>query len=269
VISGNADYGIRISGNGYDNVVEGNDIGTAKNGTGPMGNGQDGVHIQDNANNNTIGGTVTGAGNLIEFNGGAGVAVGDNAQYNPILTNTIYSNADLGINLSGNGNQNLQPPTLSSAVSAGKKTTIVGSLSGFAANTVYLIQFFSNKVADPSGYGEGQTYLGSLQVTTDSNGSASFQVVFNVSVSTGYSISATATDPSNDTSGFAADVTVSKSASKSVSVASPPSPAAVDTLAGLVLGALSPVLNNQDDAIITALAVDQLQAKRRNVVASS
>ena len=66
------------------------------------------MHIQDNATANTIGGTVAGAGNVIDFNGGAGVAVTDNAQFNPILTNSIYSNGDLGINLSGNGNENLQ-----------------------------------------------------------------------------------------------------------------------------------------------------------------
>ncbi len=172
------------------------------------GNGQDGVHIQDNANNNTIGGTVAGAGNVIDFNGGAGVAVTDNAQYNPILTNSIYGNGDLGINLSGNGNQNLQPPALSSAVSKSGTTTIAGSLTGFAASSVYLLQFFSNKTEDASGFGEGQKYLGSLQVTTDSSGSASFSVVLNMSVPKGYFVSATATDPSNDTSGFAADVTV-------------------------------------------------------------
>ena len=151
---------------------------------------------------------MAGAGNVIDFNGGAGVAVTDSAQFNPILTNSIYSNGDLGINLSGNGNENLGPPALSSAVSKSGSTTIAGSLTGFAANTVYLLQFFSNKTADPSGYGEGQTYLSSLNVTTDSSGSASFQVVFNTSVPKGDFVSATATDPSNDTSGFAADVTV-------------------------------------------------------------
>ena len=167
-----------LSGGASDNLVAGNDIGTAKNGSSALGNGQDGVHIQDNANSNTIGGTVAGAGNVIEFNGGAGVAVGDNAQFNPILTNSIYSNGDLGINLSGNGNQNLQPPALSSAFSRSKQTTIAGSLTGFAANSVYLLQFFSNKTADPSGYGEGQKYLGSLSVATNNSGSAIFSGCF-------------------------------------------------------------------------------------------
>ena len=241
VISGNDQYGIRLSGSASENVVKGNEIGTAKNGTSALGNSQDGIHIQDNASDNTVGGTVSAAGNIIEFNGGAGIAVGDSAQFNPILTNSIYSNGDLGINLTGNGNENLQPPVLASAVSKSKKTTIVGSLTGFAANSVYLIQFFSNKTADPSGFGEGQTYLGSLQVTTNGNGAVSFQAVFDVSVSAGQFISATATDPTNDTSGFAADVTVTSSASVSSSAAITSAAVVVDAIASeSVLGTLSP-----------------------------
>ena len=270
VISGNDQYGIRLSGSASENVVKGNEIGTGKNGTGALGNSQDGIHIQDNASDNTVGGTVSAAGNIIEFNGGAGIAVGDSAQFNPILTNSIYSNGDLGINLTGNGNENLQPPVLASAVSKSKKTTIVGSLTGFAANSVYLIQFFSNKTADPSGFGEGQTYLGSLQVTTNGNGAASFQAVFDVSVSAGQFISATATDPTNDTSGFAADVTVTSSASGSSSAAITSAAVVVDAIASKsVLGTLSPASINQSDPIITDLAIDQIQAKRPADVAGS
>jgi hypothetical protein len=270
VISGNAQYGVRLSGNAQANVVEGNDIGTAKDGSSALSNAQDSIHIQDNSNNNTIGGTVSGAGNVAEFNRGAGGAVGDNAQSNPILTNSIYSNGDLGINLTGNGNQNLDPPTLNSAVSKSKKTTIVGSLTGFAANTVYLIQLFSNKTADPSGFGEGQKYLGSLQVTTDGTGAVSFQVVFNVSVAAGQFVSATATDPSNDTSGFAADVTVTGSTSPSAGAASTPTAAGVDAVAaGSELGALVVASQKQSNPVVTDLAIDQMQAKRRVVVVSS
>ncbi len=270
VISGNDEYGIRLSGGAQENLVEGNDIGTANDGTNALGNTQDGIHIQDSASDNTIGGTVSGASNVIEFNGGAGVAVGDNAQFNPILTNSIYSNGDLGINLSGNGNQNLEPPALASATNANKKTTVIGSLTGFAASTEYLIQFFSNKTADPSGFGEGQTYLGSLQVTTGASGAASFQIVFSKSIPVGESISATATDPSNDTSGFAADVTVSSLAAHSLGAPGLRSPATADAVAtDSILGTLSPASHNQIDTIIGDLAFDQVLAKRRKIVAGS
>ena len=40
------------------------------------------------------------------------------------------------------------------------------------------MQFFSDPTADPTGYGQGETYLGQTTVTTDSNGNASFQVDF-------------------------------------------------------------------------------------------
>jgi hypothetical protein len=47
------------------------------------------------------------------------------------------------------------------------------------------------------------------------------------------------------------------------------SPVAVDAFTGVILGSLSPALNDQSDAIITDLAVDQVLAKRRHVGAAS
>src|SRR4029077_8015592 len=59
---------------------------------------------------------------------------------------------------------------------------------------------------DPSGYGQGQTYLGSVQVTTDGNGNASFTVTLTTPVPAGQNyITATATDPNGNTSEFSAD----------------------------------------------------------------
>jgi hypothetical protein len=37
-----------------------------------------------------------------------------------------------------------------------------------------VLEFYANGSADPSGYGEGQRYLGAATVTTDAAGSASF-----------------------------------------------------------------------------------------------
>src|SRR5205814_2244145 len=55
--------------------------------------------------------------------------------------------------------------------------------------------------ADASDFGEGQTYIGTTTITTDSSGNASFNVSFPV-VSQGQLISATATDPAGNTSEF-------------------------------------------------------------------
>ncbi len=70
---------------------------------------------------------------------------------------------------------------------------------------MFTLQFFANPTADPSGYGQGQTLLGTTTVTTDANGDASFQVVFPVPIAAGDAVSATATDSSGDTSEFAHD----------------------------------------------------------------
>ena len=159
-------------------------------------------------------------GNTIAFNQLAGVAVVNNATGVEILSNSIFANGGLGIDLNDDGvtpnhpggpipgPNNLQNyPVLASAVSAGGKTTIMGTLNG-AAGSQYLIQFFANVAADPSGYGQGQTLIGSITVTTDANGNASFTATLSASVPAGQFVSATATDSTGDTSEFAQDVLV-------------------------------------------------------------
>ena len=133
---------------------------------------------------------------------------------NAIISNLIFSNGGLGIDLGNNtvtandagdgdtGPNNLQNfPELISASSAGGSTTIEGTLNS-TANVAFRLEFFSNKTCDPSGYGEGQTLRGSKNVTTDANGNASFKTTFLVSVPNGYFITATATDARNNTSEF-------------------------------------------------------------------
>ncbi len=67
----------------------------------------------------------------------------------------------------------------------------------------YTIHFYSNVSCDPSGYGEGQVYLGSFDLTTDSNGMDSFSRVLSVAQKYLF-ITATATDVDWDTSEFSA-----------------------------------------------------------------
>ena len=64
----------------------------------PLGNEIDGVIVSNNASSNTIGGTAAGAGNTIAFNVLAGVSVGSGTG-NSILSNSIFSNGKLGIDL--------------------------------------------------------------------------------------------------------------------------------------------------------------------------
>ena len=198
--------GINIADSGTTgNVVEGNYIGTTADGTGPLGNTVDGVLIENSASNNTIGGTTTGAGNVIAFNGGNGVTVGlnvlDAALDNAVLENSIFSNSGLGINVDNTAPQ--AAPVLTSAVSGGSQTTITGTVTG-APNTIFRIEFFSN----PAGTSQGETYLGFLDVTTNGSGSSSFSFAPASPVAPGLNITATATDPNGNTSEFSAAATV-------------------------------------------------------------
>jgi len=216
VISANNGDGIDLDGSGTNqNLVEGNLIGTDITGAKPIANLLGGVQIQDAASDDTVGGTVAGAGNLIAFNHVNGVQVGantaDNSTGNAILANTIYANGKLGIDLGNeknptgthvanhaSGPNNLQnAPVLTKATSAGSRTTIIGTLSA-APDANFRIEFFSN----PVGTSQGQKYLGFLHVTTNRSGSASFSFSPTSLVATGLNITATATDPKGNTSEF-------------------------------------------------------------------
>jgi hypothetical protein len=55
---------------------------------------------------------------------------------------------------------------------------------------------------DPSGYGEGETFIGLATVTTDGNGDAGFSTTLAGSAPNGHFVTATATDPAGNTSEF-------------------------------------------------------------------
>ncbi len=77
-----------------DNVVQGNYIGTGGTGTMPVGNGYEGVAVQEGAASNFIGGTITGEGNVISANY-YGLVV-----YGPASGNVIQGNL-IGTDVSG------------------------------------------------------------------------------------------------------------------------------------------------------------------------
>ena len=80
-------------------------------------------------------------------------------------------------------------------------TNIQGTLNS-TPNSTFRVEFFSNTTVDPSGYGEGEHYLGFKNVTTDANGNASFNVTLATASTAGQFITSTATDSANNTSEF-------------------------------------------------------------------
>lgn len=220
IIAGNNQYGVYIYGSTTTgNLVQGNYIGVGANGE-VLGNTQHGIYIQVGAANNTIGGIAAGAGNTIAYNGGDGVLVYA-GNGNAILSNSIFSNNALGINLypvigvnandagdADTGSNSLQNfPVLASVTTNGLSTTVAGTLNS-TPNTTFRLEFFSNTACDASGNGEGRIFLGSIDVTTDANGTVSFNSTLSVATTSGSFVTATATDPGGNTSEFSACRTV-------------------------------------------------------------
>ena len=200
-----------------------NNIVTNNDGAGILLNGTTIAHLEGNTiSGNGTGILVTDAAtasirnNTITANG-KGVAFAGTGTGSPIIANAIFKNNGLGIDLGNNGPtandagdpdagpNNLQNfPVLTAANSAGGNTNIQGTLNS-TPNTTFKLNFFSNDACNPTGFGEGQTFLDSFQVTTDASGNAVFNALLSgITVPPGAVITGTATDPKNNTSEFSA-----------------------------------------------------------------
>jgi hypothetical protein len=208
VISGNGQDGIFSLG---QNVFQGNFIGTDVTGTLPIGNSGRGVR----ASFDQVGGLNAGEGNTIAFNGGDGVVVARVvAVPTLILSNSIFSNGGLGIDIDDDGVtpndacdadstslvlQNF--PVLTSAARTNDSTVIEGTLDS-QPNSTFTVQFFANAECDPPGFGEGQHLIGSITMTSGAGCVTSFSATFpNASVN-GAFVTATATASGGSTSEF-------------------------------------------------------------------
>ena len=221
VISGNRGNGIFLFNNAENNIIQGNFIGTDVSGTVNLGNNERGITIERGdggaPRGNAIGGVAPGAGNIIAFNGQGGVFIsGSSVTGNSVLSNSIFSNTNLGIDLDQNGvtpndtgdadtgANNLQNyPVLSSAMSGASAATVQGTFNSMP-NMPFRLEFFSNPACDPSGFGEGQSFIGTQSVTTDASGNATVNFTSSSALAAGQFITSTATDPNGNTSEFSA-----------------------------------------------------------------
>ncbi len=204
VIANNDDYGIAFDGSATGTTVVNNRIG---------------VDVTDSAESNNEGGILINSGdanqNLIErnqiaHNGGHGILTAGGSTGNTFTQNSIYNNGALGIDLGADevdendkgdpdGGDNLKHnyPIIIEASNIGHIEGVLDSTAG-----THRVEFFQNDSCDNvSSNGEGQTYLGFVNVTTPGDGTqVPFSVDF-VPFAAGF-LTATATDSNGNTSEF-------------------------------------------------------------------
>lgn len=221
--------GNEISGAGVDGIGFTGGAGNAAfvgpvtvTGNSITGNARHGISTTG-ANGLTIGGTASGAANLISGNGGAGVAVGlratDSDTRVTVRGNSIDGNGSLGIDLAGDG-VTANGPTASPRTGPNSlvnypvleriergSTRVIGSYVGLP-NATYALDFYLTASRDASGYGEGAAVLGSADVATDAAGRATFDVTFPSTIAAGGVVTATATDAAGNTSEYSQALSV-------------------------------------------------------------
>jgi CSLREA domain-containing protein len=214
---------------GYNIKIQSNTIGSDINGL-PLGNSGPGIWVMGHVYDIEIGGSSATA-NHIAYNSDAGVLLDFNEDGYPemgqgisITYNSFHDNEGPGIDLDDDvnpiyygdgvtpndagdadeGSNHLQNyPVLIGADVEASGIVIDGTLHS-SANTAFTIHFYANSTCDASGYGEGETYLGSVVATTTASGNATFHADLAVSVDEGQYITATATAPDGSTSEFSA-----------------------------------------------------------------
>ncbi len=234
-----------IAGNGADvsclsgNRIEGNLVGTDRYGTAniqpgwavtqhdPRAQPASYVSILNRGGIGIGGSNNQVVGNVIA-NGGIGLATGNGGTQNgnTISQNSIFD-VGFGIDLGGfqsggpiqfgTGNNSQAAPALYSAATTANASTITGTLRSVPA-TSFRLEFFSTPWADGNrvrlGYGPGETYLGSVVVTTDANGQKPFIAsgLAPYDATQRFMISATATNlTTGDTSPFAESLITNES----------------------------------------------------------
>lgn len=206
-------FGIGINiNNVFGANILGNKIGTNVSGNVSPGFGNDiGVLLLSGSHNNLVGGILPGQGNIIAGNAFGGVWVleldGEIPQNNSILGNTIFSNANNGIDLFSTADGGVtfigQGPTPNDAGDGdtGPHNLLnhpvintVDTGTGLVTYTLdvpagsYRVEFFKNPTSGT--FGEGEIYLG--YDTLNSSGSSKIQTK-TLSLSPGDYITATTT----------------------------------------------------------------------------
>ena len=232
-------------------VIKGNFVGVQADGFTALGNEWHGVEIRSDGGcvGTFIGGSELGAGNIfanarlsqrsgvrvrtvtgvvgntnilisgnaIYHNGGSaysglGIALGDKLSSPYLATVNDGCDPDTGANFLQNY------PVLTTAYADGARLYVSGTFNSTSGQS-FLLQFFTNANDVTTGFFQGQYFAGETNVTTASC-AATFALALPCPVTPGQRITATATDPNNNTSEFSLPVTVQATPTLTAAIAS-------------------------------------------------
>jgi len=212
VIAGNTRQGIFVGEGSQFTYIRGNRIGVNSSDVG-FGNGMDGIMVQY-ASDTTIGSDDPSYMNMIAHNGENGIEV-ESADV-IIAGNSIFNNGKLGIDVWRQISQQGVTPNDASETDNIQNFPVLSSVSFPSIGAVLLnghlatlasealdIYFYGSNICDPSGYGEGQIYLGKLEKTANASGLATFSVELPLTTPL-LCFTATAYGPSQSSSEFSA-----------------------------------------------------------------
>lgn len=193
VVGGNRFSGIALVGSlADDNRVEGNFLGTDPTGTVALGNGMFGVLVGGASRKNDIGGTLSGAGNLIANNSSDGIRVEDGrSARNTIRMNSIHDNSGQGIKLTPGANGQVRSPIFAFIT---LEETGEEVLQGFAFPGTVIDVYLDSE-------DEGAQFL-----TTFAAGAGEFLLSFTSTQFDPKNITMNLTDENGNSSGFATAV---------------------------------------------------------------
>jgi len=180
VIAGSGRSGIAIVSGAQSTTLLRNVVGVSSDGARDFGNTQAGIEVVDSSGH-SIGNGDPLLGNTIRFNGTHGVVVRGNSTGIRVSANTLFGNAQLGIDLGGDGptrndpddadngpNTQLNFPVLERVLYGSDQVVVEGIAPAGARVEAYLAD------DDASGFGEGRRFLGAATegAPTDLDGRA-------------------------------------------------------------------------------------------------
>lgn len=165
-------------------VIKENKIGVLADGVTAAGNGQSGIYI-NNSVSALVGGVSLQDSNVISHNTQSGVAVNGSVGRSTIIGNSIVDNGGLGIDIYNNGvtpndpldtdtgpNDVLNFPIINNVTDNGTDTQVTYNVDLPAGD--YRIELFANTARDPSGYGQGESRVGTQNITSTGSGAQTF-----------------------------------------------------------------------------------------------